>query len=60
MGDGDVAAEAVCAAVLVASGLVGVAALGHLGLVALLDHRRMRRWTEEWATTEPLWTSRSR
>jgi hypothetical protein len=58
--EGDVAAEALCAAVLAASGLVGVATAGHLGLVALLDGSRMRRWAREWAATEPLWTSRSR
>jgi hypothetical protein len=60
IGDGDVAAEAVSAAVLTASVLVGLAALGHLGLVTLLDRSRMRRWAREWAATEPLWTSRSR
>lgn len=55
LGDGDIAADAVAAVVLGPGSALALAALGHVVLVALLDRRRARRWTEGWAAVAPLW-----
>jgi hypothetical protein len=60
MGDGDVAADTIAAVILGPGVLLGLAGLGHLGLVAALDRRRLRRWAADWAEVEPLWRAGSR
>jgi hypothetical protein len=59
LGDGDVAAEAIATAVLVGAVLVAGAVLVHGTVLVLLDRSRMRRWTREWAATEPSWAGRT-
>jgi hypothetical protein len=54
----DIPAQAVVAGVIAALALPILAALGHLAAVELLDRARLRRWTAEWASVEPLWAGR--
>jgi hypothetical protein len=56
----DVRAEALATGIIATLAVAVLAGLGHLSAVALLDRRRMRRWTEQWNLVEPLWTSRFR
>lgn len=56
----DVIAEALIRAALTVIGVVMLAVGGHLGVVAVLDRRRARRWAAEWALVEPQWAGRVR
>lgn len=57
--DGDVTAEGATAGLLTAIALPTLAALVHLCVVHQLDRARLRRWTAEWASVEPLWAGRT-
>jgi hypothetical protein len=60
MADGDVAADTIAAVILGPGVVLGLAGLAHVGLVAALDRRRLRRWAADWAEVEPLWRAGSR
>jgi hypothetical protein len=57
---GDVTAQSVLSGVLAGLVLPLLALLAHLLVVHLLDRARLRRWTAEWASVEPLWAGRTR
>lgn len=60
MNGGDIAVQSFTAGTVAALGLPCLVLLLHLLAVQLLDRVRLRRWTAEWATVEPLWAGRTR
>jgi hypothetical protein len=56
LGDADVVARAVGYGVPTLIGCSVLATLGYLGVCALLDRGRMRRWATDWAVVEPVWS----
>jgi hypothetical protein len=57
---GDIAVQSLTSGIVAALAVPGLALLLHLGVVLLLDRARLRRWTAEWASVEPLWAGRTR
>jgi hypothetical protein len=55
LADGDIAADTIASVVLGPGVGLGLVALLHVVLVAVLDRRRARDWAEGWAAVEPLW-----
>jgi hypothetical protein len=53
---GDVAATAIGLALLTFLAMGSAAAGAYAWLRAVLDRGRLRRWAEEWAVVEPVWT----
>lgn len=56
----DIAVQSFAAGTVAALGLPCLVLLLHLLAVQLLDRARLRRWTAEWSTVEPLWAGRTR
>jgi hypothetical protein len=57
--DGDIAVQSFTAGTVAALGLPCLVLLLHLLVVQLLDRVRLRRWTAEWTSVEPLWAGRT-
>jgi hypothetical protein len=57
---GDAAVTAFGSALLTFLGIALVTAGAYLSLRAALDRARMRRWADEWAAVEPVWTRTAR
>lgn len=57
--EGDIAVQASTAGVVAALALPVVVLLLHLGVVHLLDRTRLRQWSSEWESVEPLWAGRA-
>jgi hypothetical protein len=58
LGDGDVTARSVGAALLTYLGISVVASGLYFAFRKALDRGRMRRWDADWAVVEPVWTRR--
>jgi hypothetical protein len=56
---GDIAVQGITAGTVAALGLPCLVVLLHLLVVQLLDRVRLRRWTAEWTSVEPLWAGRT-
>jgi hypothetical protein len=59
LSDEDIAAQSITAGIVAALAVPVLVLLAHLGVVRLLDRARLRRWTAEWASVEPLWAGRT-
>lgn len=55
----DIAVQSFTAGTVAALALLSIVLLLHLLAVHLLDRARLRRWTAEWSSVEPLWAGRT-